>query len=284
MAGFRTDCPYGVTRRASVFDGHGECRCGQLLSHAAPHPPGNDPTRVENEHHREIEPALSYPDVRDVARPTQLGFATANSRLSVLARRNTDTPNPWWPATSSQSWRESGLHTSVEQYGVGSPTGPGPGGSCEPVDSTRPRLDHMNLGDQPSIFCRAETLGPGHPSIVTRWGHRQDATHHSRTWTRPVCARMAWHLMTTAWRSTPPHFFKNSRSCVTRAKSRLSRASSSLWGLRLPLPGKAPTGSLATLCFKRRIRFGLITRSRATWEVGCRRSSQVSQPLARTPE
>src|SRR5713226_1368836 len=63
--------------------------------------------------------------------------------------------------------------------------------------------------------------------------------------------------------------FKKSRSCVTRAKSRLSRASSSSWGLRRPLPGKAATGSPATSCFQRRNRFGVIPRSRATWAVGC---------------
>ena len=47
-----------ATRRSSVFEGHGERRHGQLLSEAAPHPPGNDPTRVEIEHNRQIEPAL----------------------------------------------------------------------------------------------------------------------------------------------------------------------------------------------------------------------------------
>src|SRR5437867_9581201 len=34
-------------RRSSVFHGHGERRRGQLLSQAAPHPPGNDPARIE---------------------------------------------------------------------------------------------------------------------------------------------------------------------------------------------------------------------------------------------
>lgn len=50
-----------AARRSSVFHGHGERRRDQLLSQAAPHPPGNDPTRVEIELHRQIEPALGRP-------------------------------------------------------------------------------------------------------------------------------------------------------------------------------------------------------------------------------
>jgi hypothetical protein len=38
-----------AARRSSVFQGHGERRRGQLLSQAAPHPPGNDPARVESQ-------------------------------------------------------------------------------------------------------------------------------------------------------------------------------------------------------------------------------------------
>lgn len=56
-------------RRASMFYGHGERRRSQLLRQAAPPPPGNDPTRVEIEHHRQIEPALGGPNVGNTPGP-----------------------------------------------------------------------------------------------------------------------------------------------------------------------------------------------------------------------
>ena len=70
-------------RRASMFYGHGERRRSQLLRQAAPPPPGNDPTRVEIEHHRQIEPALGGPNVGNIAGPHPIGSAPANWRLSV---------------------------------------------------------------------------------------------------------------------------------------------------------------------------------------------------------
>jgi hypothetical protein len=36
------------------------------------------------------------------------------------------------------------------------------------VDPSRRGVDAPNLGNQPSILCRAATLGLGHPSIVPR--------------------------------------------------------------------------------------------------------------------
>ena len=53
-----------AVRRSSVCHGHGERRRGQRLRQAAPYPPGNDPTRVEIEHNRQIEPALGIPSNR----------------------------------------------------------------------------------------------------------------------------------------------------------------------------------------------------------------------------
>jgi hypothetical protein len=63
--------PYDAPLSAAVdgVDGHSECRRGQLLRQAAAHSPGNDPTRIEIEHHCQIQPPLGRPDIRDVAGP-----------------------------------------------------------------------------------------------------------------------------------------------------------------------------------------------------------------------
>ena len=79
-----------AVRWSSVFHGHGECRRGQFLSQAAPHSPGNDPTRVEIKHDRQIEPALGGPDIRDVAGPHPVGCG--HRKLTVEGVRHDRMP------------------------------------------------------------------------------------------------------------------------------------------------------------------------------------------------
>ena len=75
-------------RRSSVFHGHGERRRGQLLSQAALHSPGNDPARIEIQHHGEIEPALACRNIRDVARPDLVGVRHRKLTIEILLRTN----------------------------------------------------------------------------------------------------------------------------------------------------------------------------------------------------
>jgi hypothetical protein len=93
-------------------------------------------------------------------------------------------------------------------------------------------------------FSAARGLSGRAPQAEEPEGDTASRRHISRTGTRPTCARRAWHL------------------------SRVSRARSSSWGLRRPLPGKAATGSPATSGVQRRNRFGVIPRSRAVCAVG----------------
>src|SRR5713101_154865 len=90
-----------AARRSSVFHGHGERRRGPLLSQAAPPPPGHDPTRVEIEPHRQREPALDCPDVRDVAGPHPSWVRPRHTDDGACsARLDTAAPNPGSPAIS----------------------------------------------------------------------------------------------------------------------------------------------------------------------------------------
>lgn len=135
------------------------------------------------------------------------------------------------------------------------------------IGPSRRGVDDPNLGDQPSMFGRAGTLGPSGPGIVAGGGYRQEATppphrhtaHMGMNGATPHDDGLAKYAATRC---------KQSRSCVTRVNSRLSRASSSSWGLRRPLPGKAATVSPAISYFQRRNRFGVIPSSQATCAVG----------------
>lgn len=117
---------------------------------------------------------------------TRLGAATANFRLSVFGTTG---------------------YVCAKPPGYSDPLGLGLKGWVTPRTARGPSrrcVDNPDLGNQPSILSRAETLRPSHPGRVARGD-----TASSRHGTRPTCARMARHLMPTAWRSTPPHFFKN---------------------------------------------------------------------------
>lgn len=164
----------------------GERSHRQRLSLAAPHPPRHDSTRGEIQHHRQIEPALGGPDVRDGAGPHSVGCS--HGKLPVERIRH----DRIRLRQATGVLRSAGL--GLKGW-VTPRTARGPSRRC---------VDNPDLGDQPSILSRAETLRPSHPGRVARGD-----TASSRHGTRPTCARMARHLMPTAWRSTPPHFFKN---------------------------------------------------------------------------
>ena len=102
------------------------------------------------------------------------------------------------------------------------------------VGPSRLRMDAPNLGDQPSILCRAGTLGPGTPGRGARGGHRQQATHQ-------------------------PH--RHTANMRTKGLVPLPREPGALLFV-------GATGSPATSGVQRRNRFGVIPRSRAVCAVG----------------
>ena len=92
---------------------------------------------------------------------TRLGAATANFRLSVFGTTGYACAKP--PGYSDL------LGLGLKGWVIPR-TARGPSRRC---------VDNPDLGDQPSILSRAETLRPSHPGRVARGGHRQQTTQQS---------------------------------------------------------------------------------------------------------
>jgi hypothetical protein len=164
-----------AARRSSVFHGHGERRCGQLLSQAAPHPPGNDPARVEI-------PALGCPDVRDVVSPHMIGVRHRKLTIErvrydrILMRRIRGGP-PLLDRLGADRTRthETGDTVVTDPLALGLECRVNPGAA---VGSPRLRVDRADHGHQPPIRRRPATLPASGPGIVARGRHGQRSTHH----------------------------------------------------------------------------------------------------------
>ena len=92
---------------------------------------------------------------------TRLGAATANFRLSVFGTTG---------------------YACAKPPGYSDPLGLGLKGCVTPRTARGPSrccVDNPDLGDQPSILSRAETLRPSHPGRVARGGHRQQSPRHT---------------------------------------------------------------------------------------------------------
>jgi hypothetical protein len=145
------------------------CR-GQLLSQAALHSLGNDPARVKIQHHRQIEPALSGPDVGNVARPHPVGVRHRKLTIErvrhnrIRMRRICGGP-PRLDRLGADRIRphETGDTVLTDPLAMGLECRVNPGTA---VGAPRLCMDHPNLDKQLSILCRASTLRPRHPGIV----------------------------------------------------------------------------------------------------------------------
>ena len=195
-------------RRASVGHGHGEL--SQRLSQAAPHPSRHDSTRGEIQHHRQIEPALGGPDVRDGAGPDSVGCSHGNLPVERI-------------------WHD---RIRLRQAtGVLRSAGPGPEGLRDPEDCRGPSrccVDNPDLGDQPSVLSRAETLRPSHLGRVARGGTPPAVATahgpHAHEWLGTSCRGLG--------EVRRHHFLEKSRSCVIP----LTREAGELFVVRLAPP------------------------------------------------
>jgi hypothetical protein len=129
-------------------------------------------TRREIQYHRQIEPALGCPDVRDVASPHPVGVRHRKLTIErvrhdrILMRRIRGGP-PLLDRLGADRTRphETGDTVLTDPLALGLECRVNPGAA---VGSPRLCADHPNLGKQLSILCRASTLGPRHPGIVAR--------------------------------------------------------------------------------------------------------------------
>src|SRR2546422_10863452 len=109
-----------------------------------------------------------------------------------------------------------------------------------PVGFPRLLVQEPHPVDQPLVGLRPPAGGPALPGIEPAATDRQDRTHardpelHPMRLDKPILHGDSRTKYTAA-------FFKMSRSSVTRASSRLSRATSVVRSLRAPEPGKAAT-------------------------------------------
>jgi hypothetical protein len=213
-----------------VFHGQGERRRGPLLSQAAPPPPGNAPARGELPHHRQREPALGGPAGGAVARPSLLGMRHRNLTIARvrhdrrLRRRIGGGPPLLDRLGADRAQRhETGAAVLTEPLALGREGRVTPGA---PVRVPRLRVDRADHRHQPPMCRRPATLRASGPDLGARRRHGQGSAHHPDG---APCLMIAQGLLAhgDGLAQYAATLLKKSRSCVTRAKSRCSRARSS---------------------------------------------------------
>lgn len=89
-----------VLRRLTMPEGGPQRVQDQRGAHVVRHRPADDTPRVEVDDHRQVEPALEGPDVRDVGDPDLVGLVDGEVAIDRAARLGSDPP----PPNCNQAW------------------------------------------------------------------------------------------------------------------------------------------------------------------------------------
>src|SRR5881628_3721372 len=212
---------------------------------ALTHGPAHHATRIQIQQHGDIQPARPGGDEGEIPRPNAilgghgkpLRQAIGNHRRLLLAGlHGADVPAPPQGDQPRQA-AEAGHPMAAEGDALAPEHVPH---LPRPVGFPRLLVQEPHPVDQPLVGLRPPAGGPALPGTEPAATDRQDRTHardpelHPMRLDKPILHGDSRAKYTAA-------FFKMSRSSVTRASSRLSRATSVVRSLRAPEPGKAAT-------------------------------------------
>ena len=214
--------------------------------------PADHPPRIQIQEHRYIEPASSRRDGGEIPPPDAIEGGRHGALLQQIGRgwrqlmvfhdHAEPTDPPGFQVRELPQARHAMAATS-DPVPIQDPTQ-----FNSPVLFPRLPMEAAQLGGQPLIFDRAGTHRPIPPGIVAATTDREGRTEVGD----PVGALLGpdervFHVDSLAKYAAA--FLKMSRSSVTRANSRLRRASSAADSACRPEPGNAPPCAATSFCY-----------------------------------